>query len=218
MQEMKRIDAFAREAQAHLPGFLYSFNIADLKRRNALLGYRTGDADIEEFSSALLGLASDTSFVARVTGERWLLFSEDDADMRVRVLLEAYHKTQPATAGWQIAASRGGIQKTDSHGVTTTISRAVRCLYDEVHSPGDLALAMKEIAANDYSLPVDYPIALSEVAALERKRWSCVGEYPHEEPVCPFCAGHEFDWEDRDDDAGYGTCQACDADISITSL
>ena len=220
LQEMKRGDAFAREAQAHLPGFLYSFNIADMKRRNGHLGFHQGDKDIVEFSEALCALASDTAIVARIAGDRWLMFSEKREHGRVQALLDAYRKSEQITAGWQIEASRNGRQRSDSMGVTTTIARAVRCLYCDVHSPGDLAHAMKAIAENDHSLPVGRPIALVDVPAMARDRWSCVAEYPAERPICPFCAGHEFAWEggDGDIDTGYGRCEACDADISITAL
>jgi hypothetical protein len=155
-----------------------------------------------------------------VTDKRWLLFSENDEDAQVRALLDAYRRTEKTTAGWQIEASRNGVMRSDSLGVTTTISRAVRCLFCEVHSPGDLVHAMKAIAANDYSLPLDRPIALGDVPGLERKRWSCVADYPSERPVCPFCAGHEFEWEGGEGDVytGYGSCSACGADVSITTL
>jgi GGDEF domain-containing protein len=217
---MKRGDVFAREAQAHLPGVLYSFNIADLKRRNGHLGFREGDKDIVELSAALSALESDTTIVARVAGDRWLMFSQSGELTRVQALLDAYRKSEKITAGWQIEASRNGRQRTDSLGVTTTIARAVRCLYCDVHSPGDLAHAMKTIAENDHSLPVGRPIAVDDVPAMARDRWSCVAEYPADQPICPFCAGHEFAWEGGDGDiyTGYGRCEACDADISITSL
>ena len=79
---------------------------------------------------------------------------------------------------------------------------------------------MKAIAANDYSLPVDRPIALRDLAGMERKRWSCVAEYPSERPACPFCAGHEFKWEGGDGNpySGDGRCETCDAAVSITTL
>jgi GGDEF domain-containing protein len=220
MQQIRRVDAFAREAQAHLPGVLYSFNIADLKRRNGHLGFDEGDKDIVELSQALSALVSDTAIVAHVEGDRWLMFSETSEHARVQALLDAYRKSDPITAGWQIEASRNGRQRSDSLGVTTTIARGVRCLYCDVHSPGDLAHAMKAIAENDHSLPVDRPIALGEVPAMVRESWSCIAEYPADRPICPFCAGHEFAWEDGDGDIymGYGRCEACDADIAITSL
>src|SRR6202008_3000776 len=44
----RRIVTFQREAARFLPGYLYCFNIADLKRRNGHLGHGAGDKDIEE--------------------------------------------------------------------------------------------------------------------------------------------------------------------------
>ncbi len=220
MQQMKRVDAFLGEVEAHLPGWLYSFNIADLKRRNGHLGHATGDSDIAEFSAALATLASDGAIVARVSAERWLLFSRKDACARVQDLLNAYRRSESTTTGWQIEASRGGLKKSDSLGIATTIARAVRCLYSPVWSPADLADTMRTIAKNNHDLPVDRPIALSDVPALARVRWSCVAEYPREQPVCPFCAGREFAWEGGDDEvySGYGRCETCGADVAITAL
>jgi hypothetical protein len=40
MGQIKRITFFDQEAALFLPGFLYSFNIADFKRPNCHLGYR----------------------------------------------------------------------------------------------------------------------------------------------------------------------------------
>jgi hypothetical protein len=79
---------------------------------------------------------------------------------------------------------------------------------------------MKAIAANDYSLPVGRPIALRDLPGMERKRWSCVAEYPSERPAGPFCAGHGFKLEGGDGNpySGDGRCETCDAAASITTL
>jgi hypothetical protein len=42
MEQIMKIETFRQEAGFRLPGVLYGFNIADLKRRNAYLGLRTG--------------------------------------------------------------------------------------------------------------------------------------------------------------------------------
>lgn len=220
MQQMKRGDAFARTAQAHLPGYLYSFNIADLKRRNSHLGPLVGDEDIRELEGTLHALTTPTAFSDRVSSGRWLLFSQTDVLDRVLAVIDGFARNENTTAGWLIQAERDGVKKSDSLGVATTISRALRCIAAEVHSPADLAHAMTVIAANDHSLPVNRPVGLAEIPTLNRERWCCVGEYPDEGPACPFCSGRDFAWEHSDGHAysGDGSCASCGARVSITML
>lgn len=220
MGHERRILTFQREAARCLPGFLYCFNIADLKRRNDHLGHRVGDKDIEELDRLLREFASDTAIVERTDGQRWFLLSRRNETRRVQAMLDRYKRTDRLCAGWQVDATRGGTQKSGRHTVPTEISRAVRCLCAQVGSPTELSAAMTTIEHSDYNLPVNRPLPLSTLATLPRASWRCVGAYPRQEPACPFCQGRDFEWEGGDGsyDPGDGTCRACGAQISIRDI
>ncbi len=216
----KRIDVFRREAGALCPGFLYSFNIADFKRRNLHLSYGVGDADILELERALKAMASDTMVVSRVSGQRWFLFSRIDADRTVQGLLESYKRTETIWTGWQVDAENAGQRATRTWQVESEIRRALRCLRAEVQTPDALSTAIAEIDKDDYNLPVDRIIALTDVANILRNVWRCVTRYPEASPMCPFCSAQDFDCEGGDDSiyTGYGRCNGCSAHIDIRQL
>jgi len=83
-----------------------------------------------------------------------------------------------------------------------------------VKSPAELAAAMTTIMDNDYSLPINRPLLLSTLA---RKQWQCVAEYPVQQPACPSCQGHDFEWEGGDMSyySGEGDAAAAAAEIDI---
>jgi hypothetical protein len=82
MEQIRKIDIFQQEAGFRLPGVLYSFNIADLKRRNAHLGFRTGDKDIEELDRLLTATQSDAVLMARTQSNRWLMLTQQNENAR----------------------------------------------------------------------------------------------------------------------------------------
>ncbi len=220
MRQEHRLSTFDQEAARCLPGFLYCFNIADLKRRNSHLGHLVGDRDIEKLDRLLKELASDTAIVERTDGQRWFMLARRNENSRVQAILDRYKRTDRFSAGWQVEATRGGTEKNGRQTVPTEISRAVRCLYAEVKSPAELTAAMTTIKDNDYSLPVNRPLLLSTLPTLARKSWRCVAAYPEQEPACPFCQGRDFEWEGGDGSyySGDGTCRACGAEISIRDI
>jgi GGDEF domain-containing protein len=213
------MELFKQEACARLPGFLYSFNIADLKRRNSHLGFAVGDADIAALGGLLEKFASgEGGLVARTSGERWFLFLKDHREDRIRKLLDGYALKDAIRVGWQIVAEKDGRTRKDQRVVSTTIGRSVRCLYTEVMAPSDLNGAVAALEGNDYSLPINRPLRLADVAAIPRSRWRCIAQYPAADPACPFCGGRNFAWEGGDDTvySGYGKCIDCGAEISIS--
>jgi hypothetical protein len=220
MDQIRKIEIFRQEAGHRLPGFLYSFNIADLKRRNAHLGFRTGDKDIEELDRLLKEMESDCVLVARTQSNRWLMLSRRDERDRVQAVLDHYKKTEVFSAGWEIKAFKSGQEKTCRESVSAEIKRAVRCLYTPVKSRADLADAIEQLDEDDYGLPVNQPLALSEVSSMARENWPCVSQHPEHSPECPFCGGREFTWEDGGDSVyfGDGTCEGCGARISISDI
>jgi len=216
-----RLEEFERQALSHLPGFVFSFNIADLKRRNIHLGHREGDHDIADLERLLGAMAGPDCLVARVTGNRWLMVSRHDASERVHELLDRYKQSDRISTGWSISATRrSGESRMGRQLVTTEIGRAVRCLYADVGTAEDLARAIVRIEQDDHDLPVDRPVHLRDIAALFRTPWRCVSHYPAENPSCPYCAGHDFVWDDGDGSiySGDGRCSGCGADISITQV
>lgn len=219
-EQPKRINVFRREARALCPGFLYSFNIADFKRRNLHLSYGVGDGDIVDLDRVLKALASDVTPVARVSGQRWFLFSRVDADRAVQSLLDNYKRSEKIWTGWQVDAERSGQRATRTWQVESEIRRAVRCLRAEVESPDALDAAIAAIEKDDYNLPVDRIVPLADVANIPRSAWQCVTRYPEAAPMCPFCSAHDFDCEGVDDSiySGYGRCNACSANIDIRQL
>jgi GGDEF domain-containing protein len=220
MGQERRLSTFDQAAARCLPGFLYCFNIADLKRRNGHLGHLVGDRDIEELDRLLKELASDTAIVERTDGQRWFLLSRRNENDRVQAVLDRYQRTDRFSAGWKVEATRGGTEKIGRQIVSTEIRRAVRCLYAEVKSPAELTAAITTIKDNDYSLPVNQALFLRTLPRLARKSWHCVAVYPEQEPDCPFCRGRDFKWEGGDGSyySGDGTCRACGAEISIRDI
>jgi GGDEF domain-containing protein len=218
MGQEHRISTLEREAARCLPGFLYSFNIADLKRRNCNLGHLVGDKDIEELDGLLQGLACDAAIVERSDGQRWFMLSRRNENSAVQAVLDRYQRTDRLSAGWQIEATRGGAERVDRQTVPTAISRGVRCLCTEIKSPAELTAAMTAMKENDYSLPVNRPLPLSTLPT--RKKWCCVAAYPGQDPACPFCQGHDFEWDGGDGSyySGDGRCRSCGAEISIRDI
>jgi GGDEF domain-containing protein len=220
MGQERRLSTFAQEAARCLPGFLYGFNIADLKRRNGHLGHLVGDQDIEELDRLLKEFASATAVVERTDGQRWFLLSRRNENDHVQAMLDRYQRTDRFSAGWEVEATRAGTEKLGRQIVATEIRRAVRCLYAEVKSPPELTAAMTAIKNNDYGLPVNQPLFLGTLPGLAREGWHCVAAYPEQAPDCPYCRGRDFEWEGGDDSyySGDGTCRACGAEISIRDI
>src|SRR5882672_3539951 len=206
------LEAFQRQAVSYLPGFVFSFNIADLKRRNTHLGHQTGDRDIAELERLLGELACADVLVARVCGQRWLMISRHNARERVQRVLDRYRRIDGISTGWSVAAAiPTGERRMDLQLVHAEIRRAIRCIYADVGTPDDLAAAIARIDANDHDLPVKQPIFLRDIPALPRTRWRCVSRAPAANPGCPFCAGQDFAWEDGDGSlySGDGRCRGC---------
>lgn len=221
MEQMRKIEIFRHEAGYRLPGVLYSFNIADLKHRNAHLGFKAGDKDIQDLDRLLTAMASDSVLVARTHANRWLmLVSREEKKDPVQDVLDRYRKTESFSAGWEIKAFKSGQEKVCRETVSAEIKRAVRCLYVPVRTRADLADAIEQIDEQDYALPVNRPLALSEISTLIRENWPCVCQYPEHTPECPYCGGKDFAWEDGDDFlfTGDGACTGCGAKIAICSI
>jgi GGDEF domain-containing protein len=220
LERAKPIDLFKLQADVLCPGFLYSFNIADFKRRNSHLTHIAGDADIAELDRALKALASKTAVAARTHGDRWHLFSHRDESVRVQALLDDYNRSERIWTGWRIDGEKPGERALRERLVESEIRRAVRCLSAEVRTAEELSDAIAEIEKNDYQLPVDRIVPLADVPAMKREAWICVTQYPEPMPSCPFCDGRDFAWEDGDMSvySGYGDCKACGAKIDIRQV
>jgi GGDEF domain-containing protein len=218
MQQMKGVTLFEHEAASLLPGFLYSFNIADFKRRNCHLGYRVGHVDIAEFDGLIAAAANADGTARRVGGDRWLMLSRANANDRIAAMLDRYQRVEPIVSGWRITANRGDQERIAEAPLATVIRRAVRCLYTEVASQAALAPAIAALENSNWGLPVNRPILLSEVPGPPRQRWQCVDEYPQYDPACPFCGSRQFIWIDGDDCSSDGTCTGCGAEVAIRNI
>ncbi|MGP0089121.1 MAG: diguanylate cyclase domain-containing protein [Xanthobacteraceae bacterium] len=209
--------AFEHAAARCLPGFLYCFNIADLKSWNNHLGIRVGDQNIQELERLLHELASNSAIVERIAGQRWLMVSRRNENDRVQALLDRYKRTERVSVGWRVDAALNGTKKVGRHTMPTELTRAVRCLYAEVKSSAELTAAMTAIEENDYDLPVNRPVPLSAIPTLPREKWCSVAAYPEQKPACPFCQGRDFKWEGGDMSyySGEGRCRGCGAEIDI---
>jgi hypothetical protein len=143
---------------------------------------------------------------------------KESREDRIRKLLESYALKDAFLVGWQIVAEKDGKTQRNQRLVSTTMSRLVRCLYSEVFTPSGLEDAIAALEGNDYSLPVNRPLRLADVARMPRSEWRCVAQYPAEDPACPCCGGRNFAWEGGDDTvySGYGKCIDCNAEISIS--
>jgi GGDEF domain-containing protein len=215
MEQIRRIALFEQAAALLLPGFLYGFNIADLKRRNCHLGHRVGDAEIAEFDSLVTAAAQPDGMVQRVGGDRWLLLSRSKANDRVEAILATYQRTEPFDSAPRIRAKRNGEERVAKASFPTVIRRAVRCLYTEVANRAALAPAIAALEDNNSGLPVNRVNALSQLSVLPRESWRCVDQYPKQDPACPFCGSQMFAWTDGDDCSSDGSCRGCGAEVSI---
>ncbi|MCC6948827.1 MAG: diguanylate cyclase [Bradyrhizobiaceae bacterium] len=217
---MDKTSHFEAMAAQRLPGVLYSFNIADLKRRNSHLGHLRGDEDVKAFDAALRASSPKDAVVGRIDGARWLMLCPRSENDLVQALLERYHRSEPLTVGWRIDARRDAVRKTASAQIDSAISRSVRCLYVDVRNAEALGPAILALCDNDYGLPVGRPLYLPDVARLARQPWRCVSRYPDHDPACPFCGGTRFEWTDGDGAvySGDGVCQDCGAEVSISQF
>jgi GGDEF domain-containing protein len=213
-----RVDTFVRDAAARVPGTLYGFNIADFKRRNSHVGHTVGDEDVREIDRMLHALPD--AFVARTAGDHWLVLMGPSAGSLAAIvaLLDAFARHERVTMGWEVRSKKDGAQKSLRDVIDAELHRAVRCLYADVGTPAELADAATRIENESWSLPVNRPIALSELATIERKRWQCVSRYPEKAPACAFCEQRDIDFHDGDGAiySGDGTCRKCGASISIS--
>lgn len=219
-ERTRPIDLFKAEAQARCPGFLYSFNIADLKRRNCHLGLAAGDRDIAELDLALKTLASPMTVVVRLSGQRWLLFSTQDEAARIQGLLGSYKRKEKIWTGWHIDGERPGERAYREWQLEAEISRAIRCIRAVVKIADALEMVMAEIEKNDFNLPLNEIVRLEDISGMARTPWCCVSRYPERSPACPFCGSEEFAWEDGDMSvySGYGSCKRCRATIDIRQV
>jgi GGDEF domain-containing protein len=220
MERVSLTTLFEREAAAFLPGFLYDFNIADFKRRNGHLGHSVGDGDIAVLDGLIAAAARGDGTSRRIGGDRWLMVSRADAADRVQRVLDGYQRADPFVSGWRIWASNGDEERSAEAPLPTVIRRAARCLYTEVARKAELAAAIAALEDNNWSLPINRPHPLSQLAALPSQPWQCVDGYPEQDPACPFCGSRQLTWTDGDDCiySGDGFCKGCGAEISIRDI
>jgi len=214
MEQIKGVKLFELEAAALLPGFLYSFDIADFKRRNGHFGHDVGDAEIVELDGLIAAAARADGTARRVGGDRWLMLSHANANQRVQEVLDRYQRVEPFISGWRTRATRDGQERIADQPLATVMRRAVRCLYTEVGSQAELAPAIAALQENNRG-PVNCPYPLSQLSAPPRAPWQCVDQYPKFDPACPFCGGRDFDWIGGDDVVSDGFCKGCGAEISV---
>lgn len=211
---------FRRQAAHYLPGFVYSFNVADFKRRNVHLGHLVGDRDIADLDRALKTLDGETAFVARTGGNRWHLVSRQAMDARVEAVLSGYETSEAVWLGWRAEATRADERAVVERVLAAEVRRAVRCLRADVKSAERLDAALAEIERNDHALPVGRVHNVASLFKGERAGWQCVTRYPTSEPGCALCGGTRMNWEDGDGTVynGSGKCEGCGATVAITQI
>jgi GGDEF domain-containing protein len=208
------VEAFLTDAAGRLPAVVYSFNIADFKRRNGHLGHVAGDADIVALERMLAGLGSQV-LVARVCGQRWLVLAPAAAHGDLESICARFARSDPILVGWELLATKDRGSRFVRETQPSTIHRALRCLCAPVDAPAALALAVARIDEDDYALPVSRPIAIDDVPTLGHTPWRCVQHDPKRPPSCPFCAGRGVAWQEGDStgNGGEGTCEGCGATL-----
>lgn len=216
---MSIMETFVQQVPLYCPGFLYRFNIADLKRRNCHLGHLIGDNDIRDFDQLLKAVAAKC-LVQRVEGDVWLLLSRGDETRLAQRVLDEYRRTEKIETGWQTDARNGDESAQNRRLVSSEIRRAARCLFAPVLNANKLPSLLEKLAEGNRAAPVDQVLPLRSVAQKASTDWSCVIRYPADLPDCPFCHGRDFAWEDGDMSvySGSGTCKQCGAEVSITQI
>jgi hypothetical protein len=193
------------------------FNFADVMRRNSHLGHTVVDEEIGEFDKML---TESAEVAVRCTGTSWMAFYKTESVFQIESLLKAVHHEQAFTVGWKAEGERENERKSIERTVSSIIVRAFRCLYVPVKSMSDVENLIHKLPEEYWGLPVDVAIPYEDISTFERAAWSCVSEYPCEQPSCPFCEGRDFDWIDGDMSvySGYGTCKKCAAVVDIAGV
>jgi hypothetical protein len=196
------------------------FDIADAKRRNSHLGYRTVDDDIQEMNRLLKLSVGTTGLAKRIGGDEWLAFYPGESLRPVVSLLNAYHQEQRFEVGWRATAEKGNQTKSTERTAPATICRSLRCIYVFTINSSEVDALIDSMLQHNYGLPPDIPLRFSEVITTKKIRWMCVTNYPEESPSCPFCRGSEFDWDEGDSNVytGSGRCKRCTAYVDITGV
>jgi GGDEF domain-containing protein len=218
--ELSPLEQFKAEAKASLPGLLAYFDFADTKRRNCHLGHSFVDEEIKEFDRLIRATVGDTGTAKRVGGESWLALLPNGTVEALSELLVGFQLQQTIEIGWQCTGEKDGETKVAQRTVDSIITRALRCICSPVTSDDDLASKIDALQEQYVGLPTGVAILLSETEQHKRSYWNCITNYPAENPFCPFCEKSDFEYDDGDMSvySGSGTCDNCEAEISICSI
>lgn len=213
---MHLTDSFLAQCEPSIPGTLIALNVADFKRYNMHLGYLAGDQVIAAFEHALQRSVRDDGCCSRVGGGAWLVVVPTTAVEQIAQMIRAFHNTTAITVGWELIAHCMGDQRIATQTVRTTLTRAVRGLAIPIQHVDDLRPAARFLEACPRAFLPSQLLTAHEVT-IHHMPWSCIAEYPPQDPACACCQSTTFAWDAGDDSiyGGTGTCRGCGATIQI---
>lgn len=213
-----------------LPGFLYFLDIADFKTRNGYVGHAIADADISDLNSLLEKIALDKCCFKRVEGDKWLFLSNENHHKKMEEVITAFSKKEdPYEIGWILTSSKEKEIKTKKYTINSFVRRALRCIYTQVTTQGQLIEVLQHIR-NVSFLPVNKILSVEESITLREVNkdsenwgedsWKCISTYPLEHPTeCLLCGEKDFNWL-----KGYGfydseaSCKNCKAEHDVRDI
>lgn len=195
-------------------GYLAIFDIADFKTRNHMLGYAEGDRDLEDFLQ--VAQAVGVQACMRYSQDQFVVLTPRIESLEA--LQQTYSKEQEIRAGYRALACREGRLRSQVVTHALRLRRAVRVAYIMVFRGQALDEAAREVAEKVKRVAVDQLLPINQVQS-SYLAWSALqGEFSPMQ--CPFCQGHEFEWNSTDE-ASFGRegkCCHCGSEVEFENF
>ena len=209
---MYNLAKFRLKVSQYLPGYLAFVNLADTQRANGHIGFRVVDENIEEFGRMISSYAGSDGMAMRAGGDKWLAIFKRLS--KLEHLIASAEKERELMVGWKATCEKkDGSVKEVKNVIRSSYVRSFRCVYTYVKSVDEVQQNAEILKANCWGFKPGLVVNLADIEQQEKVKWSCITEYPAEEPSCSFCGGNSFKWLDGDLSVyyAYGVCWQCKA-------